>query len=72
MYIKSKEEYESVNIYNKSNLWNAIAYYRNEKIIDILCENEEEYNYLKSIGIRFYKDQYVPIAEELKSRYRIK
>ncbi len=34
-----------------------------EKICNIYCESEEEYEYLKSIGIEFYEDKYVPISE---------
>lgn len=34
-----------------------------EKICNIYCESEEEYEYLKSIGIEFYDDKYVPISE---------
>ncbi len=26
---------------------------------DIFCESEEEYNYLKSIGVEFWKDHYI-------------
>ena len=34
-----------------------------EKICNIYCESEEEYEYLKAIGIEFYDDKYVPISE---------
>lgn len=32
-----------------------------EEICDIYCENEEEYEYLKSIGLRFLEKGFVPI-----------
>ncbi len=47
-----------------------IAFFRNgycwlysvahEEICDIYCENEEEYEYLKLIGIEFVDDEFVP------------
>lgn len=37
-----------------------------EEILDIYCENEEEYNYLKSIGIEFEEDHFIPISEKEK------
>lgn len=30
-----------------------------EELYDIYCENEEEYEYLKSIGVEFYEDHFV-------------
>jgi hypothetical protein len=35
-----------------------------EKLCFIYCESEEEYNYLKSIGIEFCEEEYKPITEE--------
>lgn len=35
-----------------------------EEICDIYCENEEEYEYLKSIGIEFVEDKFVPTPKE--------
>ncbi len=35
-----------------------------EEICDIFCENEEEYEYLKSIGIEFVDDKFVPSPKE--------
>lgn len=35
-----------------------------EEICDIFCENEEEYEYLKSIGIKFVDDKFVPTPKE--------
>ncbi len=37
-----------------------------EEILDIYCENEEEYNYLKSIGVEFVEDHFIPISEKEK------
>ena len=37
-----------------------------EKICDIYCENEEEYNYLRSIGIEFEEDHFIPLSEKEK------
>ena len=37
-----------------------------EKICDIYCENEEEYNYLRSIGIEFEEDYFIPLSEKEK------
>lgn len=33
-----------------------------EEMCDIYCENEEEYNYLKSIGIEFMDDKFIEIS----------
>lgn len=35
-----------------------------EKICDIYCENKEEYEYLKSIGIEFLNDDFVPTPKD--------
>lgn len=35
-----------------------------EKLCFIYCETEEEYNYFKSIGVKFYEKEYTPITEE--------
>ena len=37
-----------------------------EKICEIYCENEEEYNYLRSTGIEFEEDYFIPFSEEEK------
>ena len=37
-----------------------------EEICNIYCKNEEEYNYLKSIGIEFEEDYFIPLSEEEK------
>ena len=38
-----------------------------EKLCNIYCESEEEYEYLKSIGVEFYEKEYVPISYEEKN-----
>ena len=35
-----------------------------EDLCDIYCENEKEYEYLKSIGIQFWDDEFVPIIKD--------
>ena len=35
-----------------------------ENLCDIYCESKEEYEYLKSIGIEFWNDEFVPISED--------
>lgn len=35
-----------------------------EHICDIYCEDEEEYEYLKSIGVEFVDDCYTPVQKE--------
>ena len=53
---------EDLCIYNNGYCWlNSVAH---EEICDIYCETIEEYEYLKSIGIKFVEDNYVPISEE--------
>lgn len=34
-----------------------------EEILDIYCENEEEFNYLKSIGVKFRFHHFIPLSE---------
>lgn len=36
-----------------------------EKICEIYCENEEEYEYFKSIGITFSDNDYIPIVSRI-------
>lgn len=36
-----------------------LLYIGHEKMGDIFCKNEEKYNYLKSIGLEFWKDHYI-------------
>lgn len=40
-----------------------------EEMCDICCESEEEYEYLKSIGIEFVSDHYEPIDPEVDLFY---
>jgi len=35
-----------------------------EKLCDIFCENEEEYEYLKSIGIEFFEENFSPTPKD--------
>lgn len=42
-----------------------------EKICVIYCESEEEYEYLKSIGVEFYEDRYIPVTEEERKRITV-
>lgn len=35
-----------------------------ENLCEIYCDNEEEYNYLKSIGVEFFEDKFVPARKE--------
>lgn len=41
----------------------------NEKILNIYCENEEEYNYLKSIGVKFQINRFIPLSDKEKMHY---
>lgn len=40
-----------------------------EKILDIYCENEEEYNYLKSIGVKFQINRFIPLTNQEEIHY---
>lgn len=35
-----------------------------EEMCEIYCEDEEEYNYLKSIGIEFLEDKFIPTPQD--------
>lgn len=49
---------EDLCLYKDGFMWlYSIAH---EDICDIVCENEEEYEFLKSIGIEFWQDKYIP------------
>lgn len=37
-----------------------------ENILEIFCENEEEYKYLKLIGVKFNEETFIPIKEKDK------
>lgn len=48
---------EDLCLYKDDFMWlYSVAH---ENICDIACENKEEYEYLKSIGIEFYQDKYI-------------
>lgn len=35
-----------------------------EKMLDIFCKDEEEYNHLKTIGVKFYNDVFIPTKKD--------
>lgn len=43
-----------------------------ENILEIFCESEEEYEYLKSIGIKFEDKKFIPVTKEEKIYYDYK
>lgn len=53
---------EDLCLYKDNKIWlYSVAH---ERICNIYCESEEEYDYLKSIGVEFYEDHYIPIDKE--------
>lgn len=49
---------EDLCLYKDDFMWlYSVAH---EDICDIVCESEEEYEFLKSIGVEFWQDKYVP------------
>lgn len=53
---------EDISFFSNGYCWlYSIAH---EKICDIYCESEEEYEYLKSIGIEFVDECYIPISKD--------
>jgi len=53
---------EDVSFFKDGYCWlSSVAH---ENICAIFCENEEEYNYLKSIGIEFFEDKFTPIQKK--------
>lgn len=53
---------EDISLFKNGYCWlYSVAH---EEICDIYCENEEEYEYLKSIGIEFVDDEFVPTPKE--------
>lgn len=62
---KYPDELEDLCIYKNNRLW--LDSVNHEDMYNIYCENEEEFNYLKSIGIEFYKDNYVRESDVIVS-----
>ncbi len=55
---------ENISFLKDNQYWlKSVAH---EKLCDIYCESEQEYRYLKSIGVEFYENEYVPISDEEK------
>ncbi len=56
------EHPEDISLFKDGYCWlYSVAH---EEMCDIYCRNEEEYEYLKSIGIEFYEDKFVPTPKE--------
>ncbi len=50
---------EDLCLYKNEHCWlNSVSH---ENLCDIYCDSEQEYEYLKSIGIEFYEDHYIPL-----------
>lgn len=50
---------EDLCLYTNEHCWlNSVSH---ENLCDIYCDSEQEYEYLKSIGIEFYEDHYIPL-----------
>ena len=53
---------EDISFYKDGYCWlDSIAH---EELCFIYCKDEEEYKYLKSIGIEFVEDKFVPISKD--------
>lgn len=53
---------EDIEFYKDGCCW--LFSVAHEKMFDIYCENEKEYEYLKSIGVKFKNKTFVPISKE--------
>lgn len=53
---------EDLCLYKNEHCWlDSVSH---EDICDIYCDSEQEYEYLKSIGIEFYEDHYIPLKKD--------
>jgi len=51
---------DDISFFNNGNCWlDSVAH---EELCFIYCKDEEEYEYLKSIGIEFVEDKFVPVS----------
>ncbi len=53
---------ENIEFYKNGKCW--LLSVSHEKILDIFCKSEEEYKYLKSIGIEFADENYIPLKKQ--------